>query len=59
MLADDATSSFPGVIRAWEKAKTQGWLKEIECLPNVLVVDGYVKGWCFGEFTRDWSETDQ
>ena len=30
---DDATDSFPGVMIAWNKAKSEGWVREINgCL---------------------------
>jgi len=49
IIMDDATDSFPGVMIAWNKAKSEGWLKENNCTGGVATVGGYVKGWCIGE----------
>lgn len=49
VVMDDATESFPGVMLAWNKAKSEGWVREINCTGPVAEVDGFIKGWCIGE----------
>jgi len=49
IIMDDATDSFPGVMIAWNNAKSKGWLREINCTGHVATVGGFMKGWCIGE----------
>jgi len=50
ILADDYTDSFPGVKRAWDLAKRENLIEEIECSGLVQRVNGFDKGWCYGRF---------
>jgi len=50
LLADDITKNFPGVVKAWKRAKSEGWLKEISCPGVARVVHGFEKAWCHGQF---------
>jgi len=52
ILADDTTTSFPGVGQAWEKAKAEGWIEELNCTGIEMKVNGYAKGWCYGRFSK-------
>lgn len=52
ILADDATTSFPGVGLAWEKAESEGWIRRLNCTGTIMNVNGYDKGWCYGRLWK-------
>lgn len=50
VLIDDHSDSFPDVVRAWDRAKKEGWITEILCVDKGIAVDGYKKAYCLGQY---------
>jgi hypothetical protein len=65
VMIDDASETYPGVIQAWEGAKKNHVLREIECSPSpgypvtgdninptTKKLQVYLKRWCIGQYVN-------
>ena len=50
LLIDDWSTSFMDVRIAWSRGKSEGWIEEILCVDNGVVVNGYHKAYCLGRY---------
>lgn len=50
VLIDDWTETNYAVKRAWRRAQDEGWIKEIVCVDNGVVVFGAQKAYCLGVY---------
>lgn len=50
VLIDDWTPAAPAVMEAWARAISEGWVKEILCVDNMVVVAGARKAYCVGQY---------
>jgi hypothetical protein len=50
VLIDDWTPAAPAVMAAWSRAKEEGWVREVLCVDNMVVVAGARKAYCLGQY---------
>ena len=50
VLIDDWTNTNYAVKLAWQRAKDEGWIREILCVDNGVVVFGAQKAYCLGQY---------